>query len=77
MLMIGDIQTLAADIAFALDVALVSLYLDDAVCFHLDFQAAVLCAKDASGFINGSHHGSFLRPYCRMSNVRFYERVDS
>jgi hypothetical protein len=27
--------------------------------------------------MNGSHHGSFLRPYCRMSNVRFYERVDS
>ncbi len=64
VLMIGDMQTLAADIAFAFYICLVALHFNDAVRFHLDFQAAILCAEDTAGFMNLSHNCSFSPAFC-------------
>jgi len=55
VLVIGDVQTLAADIPFAFGVGFVASNFDDAVVFHFDFQTAVLRAEDTAGFKYFSH----------------------
>ena len=51
----GDVQSLAADISLALRIRLVSPHFHDPVVFNFDLQAAVLCAEDASRFVNLRH----------------------
>ncbi len=56
-LVIGDVETFAAGMACALSVGFVTFNFDDTVLF--DFQAAVLCTQDTTGFEDSSHSLSF------------------
>jgi len=61
VLVIGDVQALAADVAFAFGIGFVRPDFDDAVIFDFDDETAVLCAQDAAGFEKDAH-GCFLSP---------------
>jgi hypothetical protein len=75
VLMRGDVQAFAADIAPAPGIALVALDPDDAVVFHLDLKAAVLGTQYASCPVPLSHvlppSNIFTRERIFLSGVSF------
>jgi hypothetical protein len=55
VLVIGNVQPFPANVAFTSDITLVPFHLHNAIILYLDFQPAVLCTQDATGFIGRIH----------------------
>jgi len=60
VLVVCNVEPLAAAVAFASDIGLVRPNLDDAVVFHFRFEPAVLRAEDTAGLVNCTHETPFL-----------------
>ena len=79
VLMIGDIQSLAANVTLATGMVLVAANLDDSIVFNPHFQPAEIRTEDTACFfpIHGSRYLSLMCVYTYFELKKLLSRVNS